>query len=119
MKSRQKGAKENKIEKGENELDRVAPDSPVPLTGRPMCTGESGARFTVQYWLLSKISACVGYNSLDRPCGALDSPVCQLANGRQVLERRPPAPLARLIYNVNMTCRKSGRAKFSSTKRRL
>jgi hypothetical protein len=32
-------------------------------------------------WPLSRISAYVGYNSPYHPRGALDNPVCQLANG--------------------------------------
>jgi hypothetical protein len=61
MKSRQKEQKRTRKKKGESVLDCIAPDSPVHSPAN--C-------------LLSGILVCVGYNSVDRLCGAPDSPVC-------------------------------------------
>jgi hypothetical protein len=62
MKSSQKEKNKTRKKKEKGVLDCVAPDTPVH--GPPNC-------------LLSRILACVGYNSPDRPRGAPDHPVCQ------------------------------------------
>jgi hypothetical protein len=62
MKSSQKVQMKTRKKKEKGLLDHVAPDSPVH--GPTNC-------------LLSGILACVGYNSPDRLCEALDILVCQ------------------------------------------
>lgn len=56
------------------------------------------------------------------PVGCLGVRMCP-RNSQQrhprVLERRPPAPLSRFIYNVNKTCHDSWRAGSTSIKQRL
>mgnify|MGYP006934362150 CR=1 FL=1 len=68
-KSSPKGAKEDKGRNEEKKLDCVAPDGLVPPTGLSVHSPAN--------WALSRILACVGYNSPDRPCDTPDSPVFQ------------------------------------------
>jgi hypothetical protein len=73
VKSSQKEQKGFGKKKGKVGLLCLAPDSPVPPTG------QSGTRSDRKDRSREK-EDFVGYNSLDSPCGAADSPVCQPNN---------------------------------------
>jgi hypothetical protein len=53
------------------------------------CVAPDGLVHGPANWLLSRILACVGYNSLDRPRVALDSPVCQQPTASCHIDRGP------------------------------